>query len=296
MDKFEEDIIKNIYEYQMPKRIAFSRKYPFLKGGILFIRRNMRNIYNIFDIRTNVRQSNNYFHNIIARHQSVLRRKLGESNPYLQERKIINIKQAIKKLNGTILKPNQIFSLWKIIGKPTYKNGYVDGMLLSNGNIVEGVGGGLCQLSNLLYWIFLHTPTLIIERSHHSQDIFPDSGRVLPFGSGATIFYNFIDLKVKNISKYPLQLKIWLTDTHLKSQIMSINDMAEKFHIYEKNHCFVKYKKQYFRYNELYRETKIDGNIIKTEKVTTNFAPVHYKVDEEYIKKNGYNLYDFSNC
>ena len=45
-------------------------------------------------------------------------------------------------------------------------------------------GGGLCQLSNLIYWMTLHTPLTITERYRHSYDVFPDSNRTQPFGSG----------------------------------------------------------------------------------------------------------------
>lgn len=112
-------------------------------------------------------------------------------------------------------------------------------MLISRGKVVEGIGGGLCQLANLFYWIFLHAPVEIVERYHHSLDVFPDSGRVLPFGSGATIVQNYIDLQIKNISQEPLQIKIWLTDTHLKCQLLAPNPIKQKFHIFEKNHTFI---------------------------------------------------------
>jgi vancomycin resistance protein VanW len=266
MTKIEKEIAKYIYNYENPKRIALSGKYPFLKKLIIFLRYRVRNIQNFLDFRIKFERKNYFFDCIVARHQSVLRRRLGDSDSRLQEKKIVNLKQAIQQLNGVIIKPNNIFSLWKIIGKPTYKNGYVDGMLLSNGKVVEGIGGGLCQLSNFLYWIFLHTPIETVERYHHSMDVFPDSGRTLPFGGGATILYNFIDLKVKNTSTYPLQLKIWLTENHLKGQILSPRLIAEKFHVFEKNHFFIKRGKQYFRYNEIYKETKVDGEVKKNRK------------------------------
>ena len=285
--------IKNyIYAYEHPGRIALSRKYPKLQKSIIFVRHLERNVKNFLDWRLQTRKSNKYFENIIARHQSLLRRKLGVSDPRLQEQKITNLKQAIKKLDGIIIPAGKIFSLWKIVGKPSYEDGYVDGMLLSGGEVKEGLGGGMCQLSNFLYWIFLHAPTEIVERHHHSKDVFPDSGRTLPFGSGATIFYNFVDLQVKNVSKFPLQLKIWLTEDHLKGQLLSGGRVIEKFHVIEKNHLFIKRAKKYFRYNEILREVQIEGRVIRIEKVTTNFEPVLYEVKGEYLKKNNFEVLD----
>lgn len=295
MMKIEKEIAERIYDYENPKRIALSRKYPFLKKPIIFLRHKVRDIQNFFDFRIKYERKNDFFDCIVARHQSVLRRRLGDSNPKLQEQKIVNLKQAIQRLNGVVIEPNHVFSLWKIIGKPKYENGYVDGMLLSNGKVVEGIGGGLCQLSNFLYWIFLHTPIKTVERYHHSMDVFPDSGRTLPFGGGATILYNFIDLKVKNTSTYPLQLKIWLTDNHLKGQILSPRPLPEKFHVFEKNHFFIKRGQKYFRYNEIYKETKINGKAEKIEKITTNFASVLHDVTKEYLQKNNFKVLDFTN-
>ena len=294
MKQVNQDILKLIHDYEHPKRIALSKKYPELKKPIIFLRRINRDLKNLSNINLKHKKTDTFFPCIIARHQSVLRRKLGDSNPKLQEQKIINLQQAVKKLNGVIIKPGDIFSLWQIIGKPNAKSGYVNGMLLANGKIVEGLGGGLCQMSNFLYWIFLHAPIETIERYHHSMDVFPDSGRTLPFGSGATILYNFIDLQMKNISPYPLQLKIWLTEHHLKGQILCSQIIKEKFHVFEKNHFFIKKGKQYFRYNEIHRETKINGKIIKTETIATNFAPVLYRVTKNYLTKNNFKIIDLT--
>ncbi len=293
MTNIEKEIATRIYRYEHPKRIALSRKYPFLKKPIISVRHIYRNIQNFFDPRIRYERRQDFFQCVVARHQSVLRRKLGDSDPRLQEQKIINLRQAVEKLNGVVIQPKHIFSLWNIIGKPRYENGYVDGMLLSHGRIVEGVGGGLCQLSNFLYWIFLHAPIETIERHHHSMDVFPDSRRTLPFGGGATILYNFIDLKVQNTSAYPLQIKIWLTDTHLKGQILSPHRIPQKFHLVEKNHCFIKRGAHYFRYNEIYKETTINGHIEKIEKITTNFAPVLYTVTDDYLQKNDFKVLNF---
>ncbi len=294
MKKAVSEIAHHIFLYENSKRVTFTNKYLFLKKPIIYLRQEFRDISNFFDPRLRYKHSHVYFSHIIARHQSLLRRKLGSSNPKLQEQKIINLQQAIKQLNGVIIEPGHIFSLWKILKKPSYTAGYVDGMLLSNGQVITGVGGGLCQLSNFLYWIFLHAPVRIIERHHHSKDIFPDSGRTLPFGSGATIFYNYVDLRVKNISSQPLQLKVWLTDDYLKGQILSTQPYTEKFHVLEKNHYFVKRADKYFRFNQIYRETKVQGVVSKVEKITTNFAPVLYELTPTYIPNNNFQVLDFT--
>ena len=57
-------------------------------------------------------------------------------------------------------------------------------MVLFLGQIGGDIGGGLCQLSNLIFWMTLHTPLTVTERYRHSHDVFPDANRTQPFGSG----------------------------------------------------------------------------------------------------------------
>ena len=82
-------------------------------------------------------------------------------------------------------------------------------MRLSNGEASAGVGGGICQLANLLHWMFLHSPLTVVERSEHSFDPFPDNGRVLPWGVGCSIVYNYVDLVVRNDTDPTFQIRAW---------------------------------------------------------------------------------------
>lgn len=275
-----------VTQYNTPnKRRAISSKYPFLSPYTVLLKRLVRNTKNYF-LHGLPFKKEAPLPCVVARHSSPLYRKLGESDPNLQINKVHNLQLAIKALDGIVIPPGKTFSFWHHIGSTNTKKGYVKGMILSNGNVSEGIGGGLCQLSNFLFWILLHCDVEIIERYHHSVDTFPDSGRTIPFGGGATIFCNYIDLKIKNISKYPLQIKLWLTDNQLKGQILSNKNSETKFHIVEKNHFFIKNKNQYFRYNEIWREKYINGEKIDEEKITENFAPVRYDINEDYVKNN----------
>jgi vancomycin resistance protein VanW len=133
----------------------------------------------------------------IKKHQSVLIRKLGDSDKQLQINKVTNLKIAIKNIDGIVIKPNEIFSFCKLVGLATKRKGYLVGMELSFGEAKPGIGGGLCQILNLINWLVIHSPLTVMERHHHSYDPFPDEGRVLPFGSGATVFYNYRDFQFK---------------------------------------------------------------------------------------------------
>jgi vancomycin resistance protein VanW len=91
-------------------------------------------------------------------HKTPLLRQLKDVDMWMQYNKITNLKIAAKKINGIIIHPNEVFSYWKLIGKPTKRKGYVDGMVLHNGTFSAGTGGGLCQMSNLIFWITIQQP------------------------------------------------------------------------------------------------------------------------------------------
>jgi vancomycin resistance protein VanW len=182
-------------------------------------------------------------------------------------------------LNGIVVMPGETFSFWKLIGKPTRRKGYLPGMVLSHGRVTAGVGGGLCQLSNLIYWMTLHTPLTVTERHRHSYDVFPDSNRTQPFGSGATCYYNYLDLQVKNETKQEYQLRLFLTDTHLVGEWRSDMPATRRYVITEKDHAIEPaIWGVYERKNRLYRQVySLDGEWLQEEWVTDNQAMVMYE-------------------
>ena len=215
------------------------------------------------------------------KHQSLLRRKLGNSDPQLQENKVKNLRIACPTIDGILIKPGQTFSFWRQIGEATAEKGYFEGMQLSQGRVVRGVGGGLCQLANLLYWMSLHTPLKIAERHHHSFDPFPDENRVLPFGSGAGVFYNYVDLRFFNPTDLTFQIRLWLTDEHLKGAIYSDRETRHSYHVIEKNHKFSGENGLNYRENEIWREVidRRTGNRVAEEMLVKNHAEVKYELN-----------------
>ncbi len=215
----------------------------------------------------------------VKKHQSKLIRKLGNSDLRLQHNKVDNLKIVIARISGMIIHPGETFSFCKTVGLPTKKRGFKPGIELSFGEAQEGVGGGICQSSNLLHWLALHSSLTIVERHHHSFDPFPDNGRVLPFASGATVFYNYIDFQVKNETNHTFQLNLWLTDKLLEGEIRIDTELDYAFHVYEEKHAFVKKEDQYFRTNELWRKriAKFEsGKILEREFIFRNMARVLY--------------------
>lgn len=229
--------------------------------------------------------SNELIPNIIFTHSTPLLRKLRDVEMYLQYNKITNLKIAVEKLNGIILKQNETFSYWKLIGRPSYKKGYLDGLILCpNGSFKPGVGGGLCQLSNLIYWMTLHTPLTVTERYRHSHDIFPDINRTQPFGSGATCVYNYLDLQVYNGTDSEFQLVLKVTKENLVGEWRSNKPIKYRYEIYEKEHSITPaFFGGYIRNNVIYRKVfNLEKELVQDEYITENHA---YMVYEPFLSE-----------
>jgi vancomycin resistance protein VanW len=223
-----------------------------------------------------------------ATHATPLRRQLRDVDMRMQDNKTVNLRIAAKQLNGIVLKPGETFSYWRVIGKPTRSKGYLEGMLLSQGKVTIGIGGGLCQLSNLIYWMTLHTPLTVTERHRHSYDVFPDSGRSQPFGSGATCYYNYIDLQIKNETSEDYQLEIGLSETHLHGSWLASTAAARNFEVYESRHWFTQlFWGGYVRHNILRRKVMdLSGSVLDDEWITENHALMMY---EPYLENKQFN-------
>jgi vancomycin resistance protein VanW len=109
--------------------------------------------------------------------------------------------------------------------------------VLDDGRLTEGIGGGLCQLTNLLYWMTLHTPLTVVERWRHNHDVFPDAGRTQPFGSGATCAWPVLDLQFENRTDIALRLAVRTTATDLVGGWTTPVRVPLRYEVYEVAHA-----------------------------------------------------------
>jgi len=224
-------------------------------------------------------QSEELLPNVVFEHQSTILRKLKNVDMWLQHNKATNLKLAISALNGLIIEPKQTFSLWYLVGKPTAKRGFLPGMVLENGQVKTGIGGGLCQLGNLLFWMVLHSPLEITERWRHSYDVFPDVNRKVPFGCGATLSYNYIDFQFINPTDQAFQLSLWLTEELLKGELRSELPPLYSYEVYEAEHQIQgEIWGGHTRHNLIHRR-KFDvkqGELLLDEPILQNHAVMMY--------------------
>lgn len=213
-----------------------------------------------------------------AAHKTPLLRKLRDVDMWMQHNKIVNLKLAVKALNGMLLRPGEVLSYWKAIGKPTRRKGYLDGMVLRNGTFCAGVGGGLCQLSNLIFWMTLHTPLTVTERHRHGYDVFPDADRTQPFGSGATCFYPHGDLMIRNDTEEDYQLLLCVDGESLVGEWRTSAPPEYLYKVVERNHEMKgQYWGGYTRHNELYRQVfDPEGRLIEERLLVKNDAIMMY--------------------
>ncbi len=216
---------------------------------------------------------------VVFRHKTPLFRALRNVDMWLQHNKITNLHIAANQLTGVVVQPGETFSYWYLIGKPTSRKGYKEGMILSHGNVTSGTGGGLCQLSNLIYWMTLHSPLTVTERYRHSYDVFPDTNRKQPFGSGATCFYNYMDLQIGNRTDCCYQLNVEVTNTHLVGEWRSDTPPMHTYEIYEREHWITpEYWGGYVRHNTIYRKVlNLDRVEVDDQFIAENHAIMMYE-------------------
>ncbi|MFN6946281.1 MAG: VanW family protein [Cytophagaceae bacterium] len=221
----------------------------------------------------------NHLPHMLIKHSSLLLRPLKDVDMQYQYNKITNLKLAIGRINNIIIPPGKIFSFWYLVGAPEKSKGYLKGLVLHNGSISYDYGGGLCQLGNLIYWMALHTPLSIAERWRHGYDVFPDVNRTLPFGSGATLAYNYIDLQLKNETDYTFQLTFDISGDHLHGRILCSDILTVNYEVYEKEHFFSQESwGGYTRHNVLCRKILNASSEaeLADEKVAENHAIMMY--------------------
>ena len=133
-----------------------------------------------------------------------------------------NLRLACEKLNGKVVMPGDIFSYNATLGERTRAAGYRNAAIYENGQVVDGLGGGICQISSTLYNAVLLANMEIVERSNHQ---FITS--YLPAGRDATVVYGLTDFKFKNTRKYAVKIKAWISNGIVTIEFYGIKEENE---------------------------------------------------------------------
>lgn len=238
-----------------------------------------RKIRDTFRVKIANKKSEKKLPYLVFKHESLMRRRLRKVSVPVEEAKVANLKIAAPKVNNVIIKPGETFSFWSLVGRCTEQNGYQQGLMVANdGQLKKGTGGGLCQFSNLIHWMVLHTPLDIVEKYHHEQvDMFPDSDRKVPFGSGTSIVYNYLDYRFKNNTSQTYQLVTYVGETHLHGELYCSAPQNIIYKVEMENERFVKQGDQVYRCGKIYKRSfDNEGNLLTNDLIQENHARVAY--------------------
>lgn len=217
----------------------------------------------------------------IAEQRSPLIRPGTTPDARLQEGKEKNVSLAAGCIDRVVIHPGQVFSFHHLVGRTTRRKGYLPGLELRNGALTEGVGGGCCQISNLLYLLFLRAGLDVVERHRHGLDLFPDHGRTVPFGCGATVFFNYADLRVRNPLTQDVLVRLTLEDGFLTGRIFSRCETDTRIEVYEVDHKIARDGDGYLRENRIRRRfVDGEGQVVKDEEVAHNKGRCMYDPED----------------
>lgn len=124
------------------------------------------------------------------------------------EGKLANIRLGAERLDTVVVAPGELFSFWQLIGPATAAAGFETGRSIRGGVVGGDVGGGLCQVSGIVYEVGLRAGLDVVERHPHSRDLYAEDERFTPLGLDATVVWPYKDLRFVNRSDVPLLFRL----------------------------------------------------------------------------------------
>lgn len=207
--------------------------------------------------------------------------------------KATNIKLSSSTIDGLILAPGEVFDFNKVVGPRTKAKGYQDATVFSNGQMVDDVGGGICQVSSTMYNSAIFADMDIVERHQHGLPV-----SYVPLGRDATLWYGSKNFRFKNTTNHHIYIQMEVGKGYLEVNIFgtkSNEDVYIESEMIEKidppvreikdSSMFVgdtKVEKSgsYGYKSVAYKVTRKDGKVVKREKLSTDY----YKPTEKIIR------------
>lgn len=138
------------------------------------------------------------------------RDKLGSQTTYYTwstDNRISNIEKVAEKINGHIMMPGDVFSYNDYVGQRTAEAGFLEAGAYDNGEVVQEIGGGICQVSSTLYCAIMFAQLETVERTNHYFKV-----DYLDYGLDATVSWPSPDFKFKNSRDYPVKIVAYCND------------------------------------------------------------------------------------
>ena len=200
--------------------------------------------------------------------------------------RINNIQLVADKLNGHIMLPGEVFSYNDYVGQRTREAGFQVAQAYSDGQVVEALGGGICQVSSTLYCATLYAQLETLSRTNHYFKV-----SYIDYGLDATVSWGQPDFKFRNNRDYPimiqaytnpdestLTIEIWGTD--LDGRSVSLRHTSGE--VYDEEYPDVLIGYSIHTYGDIY---DADGNYVDTVYLNSG---VYYFHDEDIEWPEGY--------
>ena len=192
-----------------------------------------------------------------------------------------NLRLASNKIDGEVVMPGETFSFNKVVGKRTEAAGYKNAAIFQDGQVTDGLAGGICQISSTLYNAALFADmTITSRRNHMFIPSYVDGGR------DATVVWGSTDFKFKNERNYPIKIESSVRDGIATVSIYGFRRDTEYDISIETSHVrTIKYKTVYQKKSgyskgqviqggvngsvvDAWRVYKLNGEVVKREKLS----------------------------
>ena len=143
------------------------------------------------------------------------------STPLVDDNKnrVTNIKITCSRISDTIVKAHEEFSFCEVVGQPSSEDGYKEAHAFVDGELVNAIGGGNCQVSTTIYNAAKKIDGVeITERHEHDKPV-----GYIEMGKDATVAYDYLDLKFKNNTNYNLKLKAYIKNNKVYVDIYRVS-------------------------------------------------------------------------
>lgn len=135
------------------------------------------------------------------------------------ENRTTNLRLACKQLNGVVLNPGDTLSYNETVGKRTKERGFLPAPAYSGHELVDSIGGGVCQVSSTLYYCSLLSDMEIVSRVNHGYSV-----NYIALGMDATVNWGGPDFQFKNNTNYPIKIEAEVSDGYVKMRILGTDE------------------------------------------------------------------------
>lgn len=200
-----------------------------------------------------------------------------------QENKVFNLKLAAVVLDRLVIYPGETFSFWNRVRYADRETPYRDGLAEINGELTTQYGGGLCQMSNLLCWMFLHTPLTIVERHGHRKKDFPEPSSDAPMGVDATVSEGWLDLRVRNDTDMTFQISITFDDEHIIGRVFVDRATGQTWRVTNQNLTYTREATGLFEEVDVMQQVldSATGRCLEKKRAYRNRCEICYQLPNE---------------